>query len=754
MKDKFVRQQKGITLIALVISIIVMLILSAVSINATIGQDGIVTRSQKAAFYSEMTALQESVDMKRVSFLMQNVEETQDTHLFEESAVDEMNSFPETLAAEIYFTRNGMSEGTKKDAKELLKQNSIRILVETFKLNKANFKNSLYYIDEETCGKNKKYLYDSETKICYKIDATSFGGNTFHSLTYANMVLDGSTTFVENGLVTAVENKQVTSSVTDADGNTKMVTVSAYEPDMNGFTVSKTYMVYYNQNDETVELSLQDYLSKNKPRLVDTSGNAVDEENQTESTFKLYDYANQIWANVRCLGKNEKGATLETWWTWIPRYAYKINNYSADVKFIDVSNKYYDSESGSLKELENTYTVHSAFTQTSNTILKGIWVAKYPPSQSSSSDKTIAPDFNGFAGYNETEENNSVETNVLAFSEDCAYYVEIPLSTYQSIFSNVQEDNYSIRKLKVQTKDGNEIKNLNSISGWSKDSIGKNITSVTQVVSEKDSDGKENVGQDFYIYNYAKQIWANCRTKNTSTGAESYWVWIPRYAYALNGEASEIIFVDVNDMPVDSDISMLPSFYQVHEAFNQNNTALSGIWIAKYDVSATGNDVIKTTNKANEPNLQDATIYEGFSNATKVRFTYYSDDGAATTTKDYTIDKFKVNEVYSLENIAETITYDGRTYYLTKYDQGKYLQFQAIDPEGKSTKTYRWIPRFAERTVYGSGGVSKNDAIRKERIYVDVNDKPVDIETYGNSLPSGFTVDSMFETNVSGIWQN
>ena len=110
--------------------------------------------------------------------------------------------------------------------------------------------------------------------------------------------------------------------------------------------------------------------------------------------------------------------------------------------------------------------------------------------------------------------------------------------------------------------------------------------------------------------------------------------------------------------------------------------------------------------------------------------------------------------MYSLENIAETITYDGRTYYLTKYDQGKYLQFQAIDPEGKSTKTYRWIPRFAERTVYGSGGVSKNDAIRKERIYVDVNDKPVDIETYGNSLPSGFTVDSMFETNVSGIWQN
>ena len=41
-------KQSGITLIALVISIIVMLILAGVSLNATIGDNGIITQAQNA----------------------------------------------------------------------------------------------------------------------------------------------------------------------------------------------------------------------------------------------------------------------------------------------------------------------------------------------------------------------------------------------------------------------------------------------------------------------------------------------------------------------------------------------------------------------------------------------------------------------------------------------------------------------------------------------------------------------------------
>ena len=56
------RSNHGITLIALVISIIVMLILAGVSINAIVGDDGILSRTQYSTFLSEMTA----VDRKSV----------------------------------------------------------------------------------------------------------------------------------------------------------------------------------------------------------------------------------------------------------------------------------------------------------------------------------------------------------------------------------------------------------------------------------------------------------------------------------------------------------------------------------------------------------------------------------------------------------------------------------------------------------------------------------------------------------------
>ena len=51
--------QTGITLIALVISIIVMLILAGVSLNATIGDNGIITQAQNATYMQSIAALEE-----------------------------------------------------------------------------------------------------------------------------------------------------------------------------------------------------------------------------------------------------------------------------------------------------------------------------------------------------------------------------------------------------------------------------------------------------------------------------------------------------------------------------------------------------------------------------------------------------------------------------------------------------------------------------------------------------------------------
>ena len=55
------KKENGITLIALVISIIVMLILAGVSLNATVGENGIITRAQEAAEASKKASIIEEI---------------------------------------------------------------------------------------------------------------------------------------------------------------------------------------------------------------------------------------------------------------------------------------------------------------------------------------------------------------------------------------------------------------------------------------------------------------------------------------------------------------------------------------------------------------------------------------------------------------------------------------------------------------------------------------------------------------------
>ena len=56
MLMKKTRKMKGITLIALVVTIVVLLILAGVSINLVIGDNGIITRAKEAASQTEVAS--------------------------------------------------------------------------------------------------------------------------------------------------------------------------------------------------------------------------------------------------------------------------------------------------------------------------------------------------------------------------------------------------------------------------------------------------------------------------------------------------------------------------------------------------------------------------------------------------------------------------------------------------------------------------------------------------------------------------
>ena len=80
-KEEMFKTSKGITLIALVITIIILIILAGVSINLTIGQEGIITKSQKAKEDYEESAISEKLELVKISFKLQETELTIDSYL-------------------------------------------------------------------------------------------------------------------------------------------------------------------------------------------------------------------------------------------------------------------------------------------------------------------------------------------------------------------------------------------------------------------------------------------------------------------------------------------------------------------------------------------------------------------------------------------------------------------------------------------------------------------------------------------------
>ena len=108
-------------------------------------------------------------------------------------------------------------------------------------------------------------------------------------------------------------------------------------------------------------------------------------------------------------------------------------------------------------------------------------------------------------------------------------------------------------------------------------------------------------------YDYSNKIWANIKT--TANDYEAWWVWIPRYAYKIEGTSAseiDIIYVDLDGNPLDKEKygETLPEGYIVHPAFNQGK-ALKGIWVSKYKPSygKYKEDDLEMTNQVSIPDM-------------------------------------------------------------------------------------------------------------------------------------------------------
>ena len=115
--------------------------------------------------------------------------------------------------------------------------------------------------------------------------------------------------------------------------------------------------VYFDDNNNTVELT---------------------ENSKDEEWKKWFSYDNKKWANA--ITKNSEGQ-ITGYWVWIPRYEYKISGKNVDVKFIRTSKKQVDKnydhihpafEDGSEKGKNNHYMNGEWRDE-----IPGFWVAKF-----------------------------------------------------------------------------------------------------------------------------------------------------------------------------------------------------------------------------------------------------------------------------------------------------------------------------------------------------------------------------------------
>lgn len=496
---------KGITLIALVITIMIILILAGISIAGIFGENGLIVKAQLSAFATEMQAIKEKVNLKKNENAVE-IAQGKSVELFSDKLNTNITEMPETLKQEILYTRAGYPSD----------KNTQDYTMEDFKTSVDSEGNvtDVYIIDKETAlGKENTYVYDKRTDVVFKIKQTDIGGKIYHSYECA--------TLGKGGTGTETDGETEKDLIIDKESDVIQVgNEYYYAPNMKGYNSKKTTLIYYSTDFSLQkEIPVKEYIEKGEPYKLEENG----------QTYTLHDYGQEIWANVKTTANN-----LESWWTWVPRYAYKINGIETeppiDIIYVDLNNQpLHPKYNGTLPA---GYEVQPAFTPTGSDgskNLKGIWMSKFESSflEQIPTQGVLPPDMTGFDAQNT--------------------YIEL----YDEATGTFSQE--------VKLADAN-LQTINQEKKW---------------------------------HDYAKQQWANVKTN--ANGLEAWWVWIPRYAYRKDADpynyTMNSIFIDENNQPINKNRypNGLPESYEVHPAFTPSGSDgsknLKGIWMGKYEPS-------------------------------------------------------------------------------------------------------------------------------------------------------------------------
>ena len=201
------KKQNGITLISLVVTIIVLIILAGISINLTLGQDGIITKAREAKQNMEFAQVEEQEQLNQLYSEMtgESVGSTSD------DAISKLVEFKKQIASAI--TDMGVATSENAEAETML--NNIRSIVGSTTAEKVSYDNTNSgltatnvqtamdeinnSIDEVENGIKNKVIYgNTETSVETKVF-------TYAGEVVANQVVDfGKMNGIEGTIVAAV----------------------------------------------------------------------------------------------------------------------------------------------------------------------------------------------------------------------------------------------------------------------------------------------------------------------------------------------------------------------------------------------------------------------------------------------------------------------------------------------------------------------------------------------------------------------
>ena len=427
MKRPKSKRERAITLIALIVTIIILLILSGVAIVALFGKNGIIARTKEAAKQNAIAAKKEEVQMaiqnelidnqgdkskvklsSVVDIVKKNYSDKEKDAIIGETTGDTPDGFP----GKITYNKpaSGINESIIVEIDEDLN------VYASIWIEKAAFEPTSEYIkvggaycnSPELGGFNPNCTYyvtydDSGTMVSEDTPISESAPNGWYDYAkkkWANIVTknNGNTTYwvwiPRFKYTTDSTAKTTTARFVDMNDKCYMdennvkteVDVSSYKISdafsFNGIQLAGYWASKYRVQEGTntgITTASTDTTNKIEVDLsgfnpsctyyvtYDDKGNQTSENTPISSSKPdgWYDYSKKKWANIMT---NNNG--LKTYWTYIPRYEYQIwrELKQTNIRFI--------SPSTTQGNVEEGFKVPDSFTFGGQQI-KGYWVSKY-----------------------------------------------------------------------------------------------------------------------------------------------------------------------------------------------------------------------------------------------------------------------------------------------------------------------------------------------------------------------------------------